>query len=246
MIKEISNHRSIRNFTDKPIPDQIMQQALLAATRASTIGTMQLYSMIVTTDKSLLAELSALHMNQPASKAPALVTFCVDVVRFEKWCNLREADPDYKSFLWFVNGSIDALLASQNFCLEAQANGLGICYLGTTVYDTQKLIDLLNIPQGVIPITTVAVGYPANEVGLTHRLPLEAVVHYDKYQEPSNEQVEQFYSELESSDLTQKLIKENDLQNLAQIFTQRRYKKEDSAKLSELYISALKKQGFIK
>lgn len=246
MIKEIEDHRTIRKFTDQPIDVELLHEALRASTRASTIGTMQLYSIIVTQDATLLEQLQACHFNQPASKAPAIVTFCVDVSRFEKWCTLRNAEPDYLNFIWFVNGAIDTILAAENFCLQAENSGLGICILGTTVYTTDKIIDLLKLPRGVIPITSVSVGYPAEEVGLTHRLPVEAVVHYDTYKDPSDDDINRFWRDIESSDLTAKLLKDNDLDNLAKIFTQRRYKSEDSQKLSNGYIETLKKQGFIK
>lgn len=246
MITEIERHRSIRHFSDKSIPQDVMREMLLAATRASTVGTMQLYSIVVTTDKELREQLASCHFNQPASHAPALVTFCVDVARFEHWCKLRDANPDYKNFIWFVNGAIDTLLASQNFCLQAQNSGLGICYLGTTVYTTDKIIEILQIPQGVIPITTVAVGYPAEEVGLTHRLPLEAIVHFDTYKKPSDDDINKFWRDTESSELTKKLLIENDLPNLAKIFTEKRYRADDSAMLSQNYIETLKKQGFFR
>lgn len=246
MIKEIQQHRSIRRFSKQSIPQDLIREMLVAATRASTVGTMQLYSIVITTDKELREQLAACHFNQPASKAPALVTFCVDVARFEHWCKLRDANPDYKNFIWFVNGAIDTLLASQNFCLQAESNGLGICYLGTTVYTTDKIIEILQIPHGVIPLTTVAVGYPDEEVGLTHRLPLEAVVHFDTYKNPSDDDINNFWSDTESSELTKKLLIENDLPNLAKIFTEKRYRADDSAMLSQNYIATLKKQGFLK
>ena len=47
------------------------------------------------------------------------------------WCEQRDAEPCYDNFAWFLNGVTDALLAAQNLCVEAEAHGLGICYLGT-------------------------------------------------------------------------------------------------------------------
>lgn len=246
MIKEIQNHRSIRRFSDKPIEQGLLDEVLLAATRASTVGTMQLYSIIVTTDDVLRNRLCACHFNQPASKAPTIVTFCADVNRFHKWCQANNADPDYENFVWYSNAAIDTLLASQNFVLQAQALGLGICYLGTTLYNADKIIEILAIPKGVVPITTVAVGYPDEEVGLTYRLPLEAVVHNQKYCDYSNAAISRLYQEIDNSDLTKKLVEVNGVANLAQVFTQKRYTSKDNNEFSEKYLQVLKHQGFIK
>lgn len=72
------------------------------------------------------------------------------------------ADPQYDNFVWFVNGAIDAILASQNVCLEAESEGLGICYLGTTTYNADRIAEVLALPEGVIPVTTVTMATPTN------------------------------------------------------------------------------------
>ena len=134
----IFKHKSIRQFSDR-LPDKnLINKLLEAAVRASNTGNMQVYSIVVTTDEELRKKLAECHFNQPASKAPLHVTFCVDINRFSKWCRLRDAEPGYDNFLWFVSGATDALLASQNFSLEAEHNGLGICYLGTCLYNARK------------------------------------------------------------------------------------------------------------
>lgn len=247
MVEAIKEHRSIRKFVEqKPIPKQLMDRLLEAATRASTTGGMQVYSIIVSQSEKVKEQLAPLHFNQPmVAASSAVVTFCADVARFSRWCELRGADPGYNNFAWFVNGAIDALLASENFALEAQSEGLGICYLGTTIYTTDKLIEVLDLPRGVIPVTTIVVGYPQVVPPKTDRLPVQAVVHSERYQNPTDAQIEKLYEPIESSDQTAELLKANDLPNLARIFTERRYKKSDNESISTSYLAALKKQGFL-
>lgn len=245
MLSVIQSHRSIRHFAKRSIPFDVMEQALAAATRASTVGTMQLYSIVVSQSEASLSALAPLHFNQPAAKtAAALVTFCVDVARFSQWCKMRHAEPSYGNFAWFVNGAIDTLLASENFALEAENQGLGICYLGTTLYTARQICDVLELPQGVIPITTVAVGYADENPPLTARLPIEAVVHYEKYAKYSDADIEKLYFETENSAQTARLIAENGVENLAQIFTQKRYVKADNEKFSDQFFELLVEQGF--
>lgn len=244
MIKEIAEHRSHRKFKPDPIPAPVMREMLEAAVRASNTGNMQVYSIVVTTDDALLARLAPCHFNQPAAKAPAIVTFCADVRRFSRWCEMNGARPEYYNFVWFMNAMTDAVLASQNFVLQAEAHGLGICYLGTTFYNAPEISEILRLPEGVIPVVAVACGYPAVEVPLTDRLPLEAVVHENTYHDPTNEDITRFWKEREASDETATLIKENELPNLARIFTERRYKGADNRLFSKKYFDELVAKGF--
>ena len=154
------------------------------------------------------------------------------------------AEPCYDNFAWFLNGVTDALLAAQNLCVEAEAHGLGICYLGTTIYTAEEIARILDLPKGVIPVTTIVVGHPDESPELTDRLPLEAVVHYEKYTDYTAAEIDELWAEREESELTKRLLAENGLPNLAQVFTQRRYVRKDNLAISESYFALLKEKGF--
>ena len=238
-------HRSIRKFRPTPIPQEVLRECLEAATRASTCGNMQLYSPVVTRDEALRRRLSPCHFDQPmVTEAPCLVTVCADVHRFTMWCEQRGADPAYDNFEWFVNAATDALLAAQNLCVQAEIHGLGICYLGTTLYTAAEIARILQLPKGVIPLTTIVMGYPDETPGLTDRLPLDAVVHYEKYTDYTSAEIDELWAEREESDETRRLLEENGLENLAKIFTERRYTRRDNVAVSQSYFALLKEQGF--
>jgi nitroreductase len=245
MMNTILNHKSIRKYKDEPIEQTLLTSILTAASRASTTGNMQVYSIIVTTDKKIKEKLWEAHFKQNmVMQAPVILTFCADFNRFNKWCRQRKAEPCYDNFLSFFTAAIDALLAAQNACLAAEAHGLGICYLGTTTYNADMIIDILDLPSGVAPVTTLAMGYPDESPGLTDRLPLEGIVHLEKYKDYTPEDVDRIYLEKDSSQLTQKLLKENNLETLAQIFTQKRYTKKDNEFFSKKLLEVVSKQGF--
>jgi nitroreductase len=246
MLDTIFNHKSIRKYKSTPISEKDLQEILEAGTRASTSGNMQVYSVIVTRDEEMKKKLAPTHFNQPmATQAPVVLTFCADVNRFSKWCKERNADPGYDNFLWFTNGVIDAMLVAQNCCVAAEDKGMGICYLGTTTYTADKIIDILELPKGVIPITTVVLGYPDENPGLTDRLPLEGVVHYEKYKDYSKEDIDKIYAEKESLESTKELLKENEKETLAHVFTDNRYKKADNIHFSKVFLKVLEDQGFL-
>lgn len=247
MLDTILNHKSIRKYKSTPISDKDLNEILEAGVRASNTGNMQVYSIVVTRDEEMKKKLAPTHFNQPmATQAPVLLTFCADINRFNKWCTQRNAEPGYDNFLWFTNAVIDAMLAAQNCCIAAEEKGMGICYLGTTTYNADKIIDILELPKGVIPITTVVVGYPDENPGLTDRLPLEGVVHYETYKDYSSEDIDRIYAEKEALESTKALLEENQKETLAQIFTDNRYKKADNLHFSKSLLKVLEDQGFMK
>ncbi|MEN8201354.1 MAG: NADPH-dependent oxidoreductase [Bacteroidota bacterium] len=246
MTDTILNHRTIRKYTSDPIPDQILEYILEAGTRASTTGNMQVYSIIVTTEEGIKEELAPCHFNQPMVKqAPVVLTFCADFNRFNKWCRLRKAEPGYDNFLSFFTAAIDALLVAQNVCIAAEDAGLGICYLGTTTYMAGKILEVLDLPKGVVPVTTVTLGYPDEDPELTDRLPLEAVIHREKYVDYSDEDIDKHYQIKELITSYQTFVKENNVESLAHVFTDVRYKKEDNILFSKTLIDILEQQEFM-
>ena len=242
----ILNHKTIRNYKSDPVDEKILDKILEAGFRASTTGNMQVYSVIVTKDEEKRKELCKLHFNQKmVEQAPVLLTFCADFNRFNKWCRQRKAEPGYDNFLSFFTAAIDALLVAQNACVAAEDFGLGICYLGTTTYQADKLIDFFDLPKGVVPVTTVVVGYPAEDPEQAERLPAKGVVHYEKYTDYTPKDIDEIYAEKESLPETIKLLQENQLETLAQIFTQNRYKKPDNVHFSKVFLKVLEQQGFM-
>ncbi len=245
MIDTILNHRSIRKYKSEKIDPEIIERILNAGIRASNTGSMQAYSIIVTQDEKKREELLPLHFNQEAVKqAPLILTFCADLNRFNKWCEMRDAKPGYDNFLWFYTASIDATIAAQNCALAAESEGLGICYMGTTNYTAEKIIEVLKLPKGVVPVTTLTIGYPAETPYLSSRLPNEAVVHFEEYSDFSEDDINKIYKKLEFSDLTQDLIEENGTETLAQVFTEKRYTKANNIHFSKTLLEVVKKQGF--
>jgi len=245
MLDTIKKHRTIRQYSSEKIEKSLLNELLEAACRASTTGNMQVYSIIVTTDNEVKKQLAPCHFNQKMmTEAPVALTFCADFNRFEKWCRQRNATPAYDNFQSFFTAAIDALLVAQNFCIAAESKGLGVCYLGTTTYLTQQIIDVLKLPKMVVPITTITVGYPAGETPQSDRLPLEAIVHENVYKDYAAADIDRFYSEKESLPENLKFIAGNNKETLAQIFTDIRYNKENNERFSEMFLAAIKAQGY--
>ena len=246
-IEVLLNHRSIRQFTDQPIEPDKLDLILQAACNGSTMGNMQLYSVIVIKDKQRMAEMAPLHFNQPiATNAPLMLVFCADIHRFNKYCEYRQADTEaysnLQSYQWAVT---DSIIAAQNACVAAESLGMGICWLGTITYNCDRFAEILQLPENVFPTACISIGYPAETPELTDKLPVEAMIHHEVYEDYTEERINDLYREKEAHPNTLKLLEENQLDNLAQIFTQRRYTKADNEHFAQVLIETLKKQKFM-
>lgn len=238
--------RTIRKYEPRDIEEGLLKRLLTAGTRTSTTGNMQVYSIIVTRDDEMKKRLAPAHFNQPmVTEAPVLLTFCADFNRFSKWCRMREAEPGYDNFLSFMTAAIDALLAAQTVCNAAEEEGLGICYLGTVTYNADRIIEILQLPQRVVPVAAVTVGWPAQVPEQPDRLPLDAVVHYETYRDYAADLIDDLYRAKEAREDNRQFIAENGKKTLAQVFTDVRYKKTDNEYFSGKFLDVIRKQGFL-
>ena len=238
--------RTVRKYEERDIDSSLLDGILTAGTRASTTGNMQVYSIIVTRDREMKSRLAPAHFNQPmVTEAPVVLTFCADFNRFSRWCRQREAEPGYDNFLSFMTAAIDALLVAQTVCNAAEEEGLGICYLGTATYNADKIIEVLQLPAGVVPVAAVTMGWPALVPEQPDRLPLEAVVHHETYHDYTNAMLDDLYRAKEQRADTLQFIAENKKKTLAQVFTDVRYKKADNEYFSAKYLEVIRRQGFL-
>jgi hypothetical protein len=176
--------------------------------------------------------------------APVVLTICADANRFVKWASQRKAEAGFDNFQTFVAAAIDATIFAQAFCDVAEASGLGICYLGTTTYNADKIISALQLPRLVVPVITLTVGYPANMPEQPERLPLRAITHTETYSDYTPEMIDDLYADKESLEANKKFVTENGKETLAQVFTDIRYTKANNEYFSKVFEDVLKAQGF--
>lgn len=246
MLDTLMKRRTIRKYSDKEVSEELLNNLLNASARTQTMGNLQLYSVVVTRDPQMKEKLSPAHFNQPMVKgAPVVLTICADFNRTSVWCCNRKAEPGYSNFLSFVNAASDALLYTQTFCNLAEEAGLGVCYLGTTVYMPGMIIDALQLPKLVMPVATITVGWPGEEPSLSDRLPLASFVHSERYIDYTPQSIDEYYDDKEHLAENQHFVEINNKETLAQIFTDIRYTKKDNEALSQTFLQTLRQQGFL-
>lgn len=245
-MKSLKERKTIRKYAAKDVSDDLLNALLEEAERTQTMGNLQLYSVVVTRSAEMKAKLAPAHFNQPMVEgAPVVLTFCADFRRTTVWAENRNATPGYDNFLSFMNAATDALLYCQTFCNIAEEQGLGACFLGTTVYMPQMIIDTLKLPKLVMPVATITLGWPDENPPQSDRLPLKAILHEETYTDYTPESINEFYSEKESLPENKHFVEINNKETLAQVFTDCRYTKKDNEAMSAGMIEALKRQGFL-
>lgn len=246
-----TNRNTVRNFCKKDIDDNLIKEILEAAACAPTTGGMQLYSVIVTRDIVMKQRLAGAHFSQPTFvNAPVILTFCADFNRFTKWCRVSNADPGYDNIQSFVAAAFDATILAQQFCTIAEMEGLGTCYLGTTTYNPDMIADALDLPEYVVPVLSVALGYPEKSEMLyaqlpKDRLPVESFIFNEKYPDFSDDTIRGMYAEKESRLDNIKFTKENNKDSLAAVFTDVRYPRANNEIFSTKFVDFLRRQGFL-
>lgn len=245
MIKSITERRTIRKYSNKEVSKELIIKLLETASRAATMGNMQLYSVVINESEDMKNVLSSLHFNQPMVKSAQFVlTFCADFNRFSFWCKERNAEPGYNNFLSFLNAASDTLLFTQNFCTLAEDEGLGTCYLGTTLYNAEEIIRVLNLPKLTFPIAAITIGYPDEIPPQQDRLDISYIIHDESYNNYDSEMINNIYKFKESLKENKNFVSINNKENLAQIFTDIRYTKSANEIISKKLFNTLNSQGF--
>lgn len=183
-IETLMNHRSIRNFADKPLTNTQIKTIIDCAQRASTSSNVMAYSIIGVTDKSIKEKLYAISGHKHVKTNGHLLIFCADFHRISNLDEVEHTDAfeaNLESTEQFIVGTIDAALAAQNAAIAAESMGLGICYLGSLRNNIQAFNDVLQTPAYVVPLFGLAVGYPKEIPDVKPRLPFAAIYHENQY-----------------------------------------------------------------
>ena len=241
-ITTMMQHRSIRQFTSEAVDEALLKEILDCGLRASNTGNMQLYSIITTSQEPLRSELCKLHFGQ-CSTAPLWLTICTDVRRYHHYCRVNQCDEPYGNFLWFASALVDASLCAQNLCVAAESRGLGFCFLGTVMYNTEQIASLLQCPEGVVPVIAIAMGHPAEESRMSERLGQDAVVHSEVYHDPTDDDIVRTHAVRDNDPFNQEMVRQNGTRNYCEIFTTKRYPRQQNEAISHDMLDFLRRHG---
>lgn len=193
----IMNRRSVRNFKDQLIPDEIINQLIDAANNAPSGGNIQPVSIILIQEKENRTLLSEMVGNQPWVKnAPLSMIFCLDFNRIKRWAELNGTEfMGEQALSHFLIAYADLMCAAQSVVLLAESLGLGSVYVGTIQSQMDEARERYAIPDFVLPLMILSLGYPKSIPRTIPKLKPEVIVHHEQYQARSDEEIQQAFNQ---------------------------------------------------
>ena len=197
VIRQLYERKSVRVFTDQPIPEEIVQEILISAVMAPTAGNQQLYTILRITDPDLKAKLADSCDHQPfIAQGQLLLVFCADCLKWYEafaasGCSPRKPGPG--DLMLAVD---DALIAAQNAVVAAQSYGIGSCYIGDIMENAEVQRELLNLPDYVFPAAMLVFGYPTRqqeERQKPERVDLSYIVRENTYHRMDADELRQMF-----------------------------------------------------
>ena len=200
VIETIKNHRSIRQYSDKEVTDEVINEILSAAQAMPSSINAQDTSVIVVRDKAKKKKISELVGDQVyVDQAPVFLIFLMDFYK----TNIAAEKNNKKQIIHesvegTLAGTFDAGLAMGAAIIAAEALGLGIVPIGGVRKNPDELIKLLELPEYTYPLVGLVLGYPATNSKVKPRLPIESFRHDEKYEkEKLVELVDEYDSHME-------------------------------------------------
>jgi len=187
----LMKRRSVRNFKDQAIPPEIIEKLMDAANNAPSGGNIQPISILLIQEAGNRAKLAELVGNQPWVKnAPLSLIFCLDFNRVKRWASLLGTEfKGEKAFSHFLIGYADLMCAAQSVVLLAESYGLGSVYVGSIQSSLDDARRLFAIPEYVLPLMVLSIGYPKSIPRRIPKLEREVIVHKEQYRVASDAEI---------------------------------------------------------
>lgn len=195
-IELMKQHRSIRKYTDEPIKKDVLDEIIKAGQCASTSSYVQAYSVIRVNDigsRSQIYEWTGEQTN--VLNCAEFLVFCADLNKIKSACK-ETFDGGYTE--WMLIATVDVALMSQNVLLAAESLGIGGVYVGAVRNKPHEICRLLQLPKHVLPMFGMCLGYPAQSPILRPRMPLNLVLHEEKYHDIDKESMAKYNEDVKS------------------------------------------------
>jgi nitroreductase len=269
----VMRRRTVRSFVDAPVEEEKVQKLLEAAIQAPSGGNIQPISIIRIERPEGRDKLAKLAVNQPwVAKAPLCLLFCIDFHRTGKWAQAEGASfGGEKALMSFLLAYADVFCSAENAVLCATSLGLGTVYIGMVLAAMTEIRREFGLPDKVVPVVALCIGYPKKVPAGITKLPKAAMIHSERYEERTPEELKQFYRE-KYGDLTAdvkkyfertyqealeldeqsrpdftakiaRLMARTEVGNAAQLLFKMRYPDEAMKRMGESIIKSLREAG---
>ena len=184
LLKTIISRSSVRKFSDKLIPKELLTILLTAAQSAPSKSNLQQYSILIMQDETIKMKVADLIGNTKwALSAPVFLLFLADIRRNINITNSKGYDHKNNNVDTFMNAVIDSALSMQSLICAAEASGLGVCPISMIRNIIDEIKNICQLPKGVFPIAGLALGWPDEKAPISIRMPQDIIIHNDYYNE---------------------------------------------------------------
>ncbi len=192
----LNQHRSIRKFTDQPVTDDMVTDIIGAGLSAATSSNLQGTTVIRVRNPETRTAIATLAGGQTyVETAGAFFVWCADLHRSSVACEMAGGDFHAGMTEHFMIATIDCALAAQNAVVAAESLGLGICYIGGIRNDPAQVAELLELPDQVLPLFGLCLGWPDQDPELKPRLPLSVTLKEETYDQSADQDGIRAYDE---------------------------------------------------
>lgn len=235
----ISRHRSVRKYKDENVNEQDLNKILTAAQYAPSSINGQQWSIIVIKDKEKKKKLAELAGEQEwIAQAPVFLVFAADYNRASIAAAKQNKDLIITQSVESVMVScVDVGLAMQNSISTAESLGYGTVPIGAMRREPDEVVRLLGLPKYVFPIAGLCIGVPGEEQSQKPRLPQEAVIHYESYNEDLDKHIDAYDATISE------YIRKRTGNSMSRTWSEGIMKSYDMVYYPKVY-QALKNQGF--
>ncbi|MFP7707049.1 nitroreductase family protein [Trueperella sp. LYQ141] len=187
MIEDQLGHRTIREFRDQPVSEEVVELLGKVAMRTASSRGLQHAGIIRVRDMHKRQELARIGKQEYVARAPEYFLFIVDAHRSAGILQECGGDPQAACRAdVFVEGFTDACLMAQNVVNAAEELGLGTNYLGNVQNDPLAVVRLLGMPKLTFPVVGLTFGYPAQDPQCKPRMDASLRMMVDEYRQPQS------------------------------------------------------------
>jgi len=187
VIDLLCSHRSIRKFTAEPITEELLESIVQAGLASATSSNLQGTTIIRVRNPETRAAIAELAGGQSyVESAAAFFVWCADLHRSSVACEMAGGEFHGGMTEHFIIAATDCAIAAQSAVVAAESAGLGICYIGGIRNDPAKMTELLQLPEQVVPLFGLCLGWPDQDPQLKPRLPLSVTLKDEFYHESND------------------------------------------------------------
>jgi nitroreductase/FMN reductase [NAD(P)H] len=181
-LARIAGHRTQRRYRDQPVAPELVRLLCACALSAPSKSDLQQCDIVIVEDEAKRARIAALLPDQPhVGKAPVFLVVLANGRRLKRVAEMRQKPFANDHLDQFFNAAVDAGIVLATFLRAADAVGLGCCPISVIRDHAAEVSELLGLPERVIPVAGLCVGWPSETGHISPRLGLACTLHVDRY-----------------------------------------------------------------